>query len=242
MAITWADNVNTRILDQTQINIGDGGFVEDKGSNGEFKERRLTSLAVPDTFSVQMDFDWLVKDQYGLSEFDRFVTWYKYVHKRGTKPFWFDSITKFNVNGSINPVNPITGQTEKCQYKITSGLKPVKSGFSYRVTMTWEEVYSGPGILIEPPTLAPDHMLVENGHITLFFNHKPVPDPDHPAISDFKLSYCLVGETEYTDLEITTLTPDGNIENIYFDELPKGNYFIKLSYLDMPLIEPLGVK
>lgn len=244
MAISWADNVNRRILDQTTINIGEGGFVEDKSSNGEFSERRLTSLAVPDTFNVVMDFDWENKDENGLSEFDRFVYWYKYVHKRGTNAFWFPEITRFNVNGSINPVNPITGKETYCQYKITSSLKPQKSGFSYRVTMTWVEVYSGPGIIPIQPTLSPDRMIVENGHISFFFNHTPSRDPEHeiPKIEDFTVQYKKTDEPEYTTVPLTNMDADGNIEHLFFEPLASGIYFIKVVYKGIPLNEMLEVK
>lgn len=245
MAISWAQNVNKKILDSTQITIGEGGYVEDKSANGEFEERRLTSLAVPDTFNVVMDFNWLEKDEYGQSEFDRFVNWYKYVHKRGTKPFWFDTITDFDINGAINKINPVTKEESKCQYKITSSLKPVKSGFCYRVTMTWKEVYSGAGILVQQNEIVPDRMTVDNGHIQLYFNHKPIVDPDHPAPSkeDFKLYIKEVNETEYLLENITSVELDGSCENIYFNEIENpGTYFIKVVYKTYPLTDGLEVQ
>lgn len=241
MAILWADNVNTRILDQTQITIGDGGYVEDKSSSGDFKERRLTSFYVPDTFSVVMDFDWLVKDANGMSEFDRFVTWYKYVHQRGTIPFWFSPITRFNILQPENPVNPITGEETLCQYKITSSLKPQKSGFSYRVTMTWEEVYSGPGIIIPESTLAPDKMYVENGHIQFFFNHTPAPGTVNA--SDFTVSKKLVSDNTFIPITISSMKTDGDVVHIYFNKITEeGTYFIKVVYNGIALNDGLEVR
>lgn len=141
MTIAWPVGVNQRVIDQTTIKVGEGGYEEDEANNGIQSERRLTSLAIPDKFSVVMDFDWLIKDSDGNSEWDLFVRWYKYSHKRGVNPFIFPSITRFTVNGPV----------ATCRYRITSGLSPQKSGFCYRVTMDWEEVYTG-GILIEPLT------------------------------------------------------------------------------------------
>lgn len=241
MVISWLNSVNRRILDQTQINIGEGGFVEDKSSNGEFKERRLTSLAVPDTFNVVMDFDWLVKDQNGMSEFDRFVYWYKYTHKRGVNPFWFDSITRFGVNTSIEDTTGLGNG--KCQYKITSGLKPQKSGFSYRVTMTWEEVYSGPGIKLDiSDTISLDHVNLENGHAYFYMSNVPV-EPLNP--SDFKLERKNVeysSEEPWVTIPITSTEVDGDLFNAYFTPITNANYFVKLSYKDQSLYETLGVK
>lgn len=131
--IGWATGVNKKILDSTSITLGDKGFVEDSGDTGAFQERRLTSLYSPDTYNVTMDFDWLEKDENGKSELDRFVDWYKYRHKRGVNPFEFPSISNFNIFGS----------TKTCYYKITSAPSMQKSGFCMRVTMIWQEYYSG---------------------------------------------------------------------------------------------------
>lgn len=238
MAISWAENVNQRILDSTQINIGEGGYVEDKASSGEFKERRLTSLSVPDTFSVVMDFDWLEKDVNGLSEFDRFIIWYKYIHKRGTKPFYFPSITKFNVNGSIVRTNPVTKEKELCQYKITSGIKPQKSGFSMRCSMIWEEVYSGTGIYVLPKTCVLDRMIVQNGHIKTYFNITPSKPKE---ATDFQIQAKKIADTDYEDIPITAVTNDGNITHIYFDDLQPSTYFIKVTCEGVTLYDGLEV-
>lgn len=130
--LLWADNVNQRILDSTSITAGTGSVVEDTMESG-IKRRRLTSNAVPDSFPVTMDFDWLEKDNQGFSEYDRFMRWYKYAHKRGTIPFSFPSITRFNTQGSL----------QDSLYLITTEPQAVKSGYSMRVTMTWKEYFTG---------------------------------------------------------------------------------------------------
>lgn len=130
--LLWADFVNKKILDSTTISAGTGGVIEDSQESGA-KRRRLASSAVADVFAVTMDFDWLEKDSQGFSEYDRFMRWYKYSHKRGTVPFSFPSITKFNTQGSL--VDSL--------YLIISEPQAQKSGFSMRVTMTWREYFTG---------------------------------------------------------------------------------------------------
>ena len=104
--INWANQVNKKIIDSTKIVIGENGFVDNESDSKNFAERYLTSISSPDTLNVVMDFDWsgddpvYPKDENGYTEFDRFVIWYKFEHKRGVNPFWFPAITKFNADGS----------------------------------------------------------------------------------------------------------------------------------------------
>lgn len=239
MVIGWAKNVNKRILDSTSIQIGEGGYVEDKGENNSVvSERRLTSLFSPDKFEVQMDFDWLEKDENGMSEFDRFISWYKYVHKRGVNPFWFPSITKFDTQGPISKRNPITGELSPlCQYKITSGIKPVKSGFSMRCSMTWVEVYCGPGIIIAQPENFPDRIVVENGKVSCFF----LSQIQDISVDDFKLEYKGIADDEFSQLDIINYTTEKNRIDLFYSNLLEGSYFVKLTYKDIVLTEAIGV-
>lgn len=151
--VRWPPSVNKRIIDSTTITIGENAYVENKSDSGNFSDRYLTSLFSPDTYQVVMDFDWQEKDSNGDSEFDRFVKWYKYDEQRGANPFEFPSITRFGVNGSGYYQSEM-GETSKdssykagnsvelSRYKITSALQIQKSGFCYRVSMTWQEVYT----------------------------------------------------------------------------------------------------
>lgn len=241
MAIAWADNVNQKIIDSTSLDIGSKGFVDNKSSDGVVNERNLTSLSAPDTFNVVMDFDFAERDENGLSEFDRFITWFKYVHKRGTIPFRFPAITRFGVDGPINPTNPITGENQLCLYKITSGIRPSKSGLAMRCSMTWEEVYSGAGILAVPSTLLLDRMSVSNGRFEAFFNHKP----SEPITEGFTIQYKKINDAEYTTAEITDITADGNRYLIDFEPIPSlaqpTTYFVKLTYGNITLSDGLEV-
>lgn len=192
--VGWPINVNDKILDATTISIGESGFIEDASSNG-FKYRRATSLASTDKYNVTMDFDWLEKDANNLSEFDRFVRWYKYKHQYGANPFWFDSIARFSING---PLYDDSGNIVQCKYKIAGPLNCQKSGFSMRVTMPWEEVYAGVvNIADEIPVL--DHLEAKNGEIVMIYTqpltYTPTPD-------SLTFSYAPAGTTdinEFTD-------------------------------------------
>lgn len=131
--IVWPAGVNQKVLSETSITTGEGGFKEDKSDNG-WGQRRPTSFVNPDKYNVQMDFDWEIEDSEGLTEYNRFMQWYKFMCKFGANPFVFPSINKqMNINGSA----------KMCHYKITSPLQQQESGSCMRITMTWEEVFSG---------------------------------------------------------------------------------------------------
>lgn len=222
--ISWAANVNQRIIDQTTMSIGENGFVEDSADNGMFSERRLTSLVSPDTYNVVMDFDWLTKinnsgeeDPNGKSEFERFVEWFKYVHKRGTIPFEFPSISRFNINGS----------TKMCRYVITSGLSPQKSGYSFRVSMTWKEVFTG-GITITSRQTEPDSIVkCENGLVVVSYTSgiSTLPTKEE-AVIKVKIDGATTETTQATQL----IKQDGKKLLIYFDttDLASGRYLLSI--------------
>lgn len=179
--VRWPNLVNQRILDSTNITVGDTGFVDNQSDSKNFSERYLTSLYSPDTYSVSMDFDWLKRTddmgnevpeyigkelnpayKYAKTEYERFIHWYKFVHKRGVNPFEFPSIAKFNINGS----------TEMARYKITSAISQQKSGFCFRVTMTWEEVFAYTINLTQRKGTI-DHTEAENGVLYVYWNALP---------------------------------------------------------------------
>ena len=184
--IGWPVGVNQRIVDESSYKIGENGYIEDKDSNG-YEEGRATALAVPDQYTVVMDFDWngigndyqYPVDEEGYTEYDRFVRWFKYKQKR-SNPFWFPCISK-------HPVDNLQSKdkADMCLYKITSSLSPQKSGLSMRVQMTWKEVYSG---LIEVPNkvVSIDHINAKNGELELVFNGLP---DELPIYTDLFISY-----------------------------------------------------
>lgn len=203
--INWCANVNKRILDSTKITIGNNGYFDNKSESGNITERSLTSIIGLDTFSVVMDFDWLEKDTNGDSEFDRFVKWYKFNHQRGTNPFYFPSITNFTQVGS----------TKNCLYKITSALSPEKSGFSMRVSMTWEEVYSG--ILeVSLSEQDVDHILIEeDGRIEIVYTGII---QSTKTLTSHTIQYKKVNDTDWTTLTLTQVTQTG--ESLFYNYTP----------------------
>ena len=222
--ISWRTDVNTRILDSTTISTGEGGWKEDSSENG-FKQRRAVSLAVPDKYQVTMDFDWLEKDENGNSEFDRFLSWYKYRHMYGTNPFWFESIARFNING------PITTEDNKpvmCQYKITSGLSFSKSGFCMRCTMTWEDVYTGI-VQAKIPSSEIDHLEAENGKLYIIYSNTPDEYPS-PTSNSFYYSKNLESTdlSDFTKFEISRTELSGSKGIFYTTSLESGTYKIVL--------------
>ena len=236
--INWASGVNKRILDATSFTVGQDGYEEDKSSSGNYKERRLSSLFVPDVFNVQMDFSYIEKRNDNgklipetdpgwddaLSEYDRFIKWYKFDHQRGTNPFLFPSITKFNVNDT-DKNRPL------CRYRITSAITPVKSGFCMRVSMTWEEVFSGVIEIIEQ-NQALDTITTQNT------SKKGLLIATYNAVvgaSDCVLDYCTLElkkqeDASYAEIEIKKVDFQGKTAYITFD-LPTaaGNYWLRFT-------------
>lgn len=138
--IGWPTDVNSIILDSTTVSIGEGATIEETLQSGGKKRTRLASTAIPDRFSVTMDFDFIKRDANGLTEKDRFLNWLKYKHKYGANPFEFKSILIGSREQKSNEV--------MTYYKISPGVSMQKSGFCMRTTMTWEEDIVG-SIVIE---------------------------------------------------------------------------------------------
>lgn len=220
---SWPNNVNKKILSETSITIGEGGFIEDQESNG-WQERRLTSMATPDSFQVVMDFDWGGEDPIypeinGKTEYDRFIKWYKFIHKRGTNPFWFPCITKHPVNNIYD-----TDKSEMCLYKITSTLNVQTSGLSQRVTMTWKEVYSGT-INIQNPMAMLDHVVPFPDRMEVIFSNEP---ENEPVFSDFSLSFN--DGNGWNSKKILSMEGKGKTFILRYEDFPDGKYFLRLSY------------
>ena len=219
--IGWATGVNKKVLDSTSITVGDKAYVEDSGDTSSFSERRLTSLYSPDSYNVVMEFDWLTKDENGKSELDRFVDWYKYRHKRGVNPFEFPAISNFNILGSI----------KTCYYRITSSLSMQKSGYCMKVTMTWQEYYSG---VIEVPDVDVSVNSVEiyvgdsqcKAHIT--FSQSFDTEPTEGSYPLFISSTPVTGTTElsYIMADTTITSSYGNYINYTFTKpSTTGTYY-----------------
>lgn len=236
--IDWAPLVNKRILDSTTFTVGQDGYEEDKSSSGNFKDRYLSSLFVPDQFQVQMDFSYMEKkDDYGniipesssewdnaLSEYDRFIKWYKFDHKRGINPFMFPSITKFNVN-DVDKNRPM------CQYRITSAISPQKSGYCMRVSMTWEEVFSGIIEITETESVLEDLQCKISGTTGKAMAwYSAILDSKHCVVNNCTLKYKESTATDWTDAPILNCVKQGKNAYLYFTApTDKGYYSLQFN-------------
>lgn len=233
----WPSGVNQFISDETTIDTAEGGIVEDSNSNG-YKDRRANSLALGNTYPVVMYFNWdgnskvYPTDRYGLTEYDRFDRWYKFVHKRGTKPFWFPSITKQNIdvlkeldeNG-----RPVT--TQMALYKITSAPKYSKSGLDMKATMTWEEVYSGV-IEVQKDTKIYDIDPLSVEHKDAYIKYINPPEVT-PALDKLSLQYRLKNSSDpWVNAKIIRTAMKGNSLVMHLEDvkIPNGTYTYKWSF------------
>lgn len=228
MIIGWATNVNQRILDTTSLVHGEGGYVEDGDMAGR-KNRRLTSYITPDIYNVTMDFNWEEKDSNGESEYDRFLKWFNYKHRRGVNPFEFPSIRKFKTSGS----------NEMARYKITSSLNASKSGFCMRVTMTWEEVYDG-YIEIPEDDYSMDHIVAQNGKVTIYFKNAPL---SLPTIQELNFVVKDVNNGSIVAGNIEKIEQDGNAVSLYFSHISQpGIYKVSAGINNNIMSHTIGIE
>lgn len=244
MQITgWPNNVNQKILDETGITIGEGGFIEDQTSSG-FQDRRNTALAVPDSFSVVMDFDWggegsefqFKKDANGDTEYDRFIKWYKFVHKRGAVPFWFPCITKHSVDNLSASTH-----SDMCLYKITSSLQPKQSANSMRIQMTWKEIYSGT-IAITEDDGGIDRIEAYSDHCDIIYKKELSVQPLYNQFDFYyqqKTQFRKNADGSFSKESIVApwlpkqvmkLIGSGKRMTIYYDPLPSGDHIAYIMY------------
>lgn len=226
----WPNNVNNKILIETTITEGDGGTAEDSMSNG-FKARRATSLVTPRKYNVKMDFDWggagsefqFPVDEHGLTEYDRFIRWYKFQHQKGTRPFWFPCITK----DSIDNLQP-SDKSGMCLYQITSSLQEQVSGYSMSITMTWEEIYSGI-LTIPAQSYELKSVVGKNGKATVTFTDIPstVPLP-----TDFTVT-CVINNDLIRELPISSVTGKNDTASLKFETVVfTGEAEVTIKYKD----------
>lgn len=141
----WPTNVNKRIIDKTNVTVGDGATITDNIEGSPKTRSRLTCANPSDKFSVTMHFECYEKDENGKTEKDRFFEWFKGVHKYGTVPFEFPSILwNSNSKWSFDTEEVARGNLPFLEhYKISSPVEGSKYGFFIEVTMTWETVATG---------------------------------------------------------------------------------------------------
>ena len=223
MLIGWPINVNKDVLDSTNIKIGENATVKDSTESGAPKRSRVTCANPPDVYSVSMDFDCITKGEDGLTEYERFTSWYKWKHCFGTNPFEFPAIL-INSNRqegmSQEEVEHIIeriknhDQTAKLPdneyYIITSSIDGGKSGLCQRVNMTWETFATQP-ILIADDESTVDSIVAENGYVDILLTSTPETEPT-------KNTWTLMIDNVITP--VITAVFDGDVTvRYYFEEL-----------------------
>lgn len=199
--ITWPVNVNLQILDATSVTVGNGATIADSMETGGAKRLRLVCANPPDSYSVKMAFDCTLKGKDGLTELERFWTWYKWRHCYGVNPFKFPSIL-LNSNrqqgyGEEELRYGLDGTYE--YYRITSAVEASKSGLAQELTMTWETYATG-YISVPDDSAETDSIGAENGCVYI---HLTSALSSYPSETDFSL------RINSADIDITGISYDG---------------------------------
>lgn len=195
--VGWATNVNKIILDSTTITVGEGATIQDSLETGGQKKSRLVSANPSDKFSVTMAFNCVEKDVDGdgkwvgdgLTEYERFMAWFKYQHCYGTNPFMFPAIlinsnrqqgmSQEDVEHVINRIanGDTTAKLPDYEYyRITSTAEGSKSGLHQQVTMTWETYATG-AFTIPDDISAINNITAENGCVDVVLTSAPSTEP-----------------------------------------------------------------
>lgn len=209
--IGWPANVNKVIIDSTTIAAGEAS-VENTTESG-LVDVYLKSSFVPDVINVTMDFDFFEKDENGLTEYDRFMRWFKFVHRHGTRPFEFPTIAKY---GKEN-------LAEMSSYRIVSPPQQQKRGLAFRTTMTWKEEFKEI-VRVAVPVFDIDSFYAENGILTVAYTSIPSETP-----TTTKYSFSLSDMGTQIPLKINRVEMMDNKALFYFNQLQEGNYIISFS-------------
>lgn len=234
---SWAHNVNKRIIDSSNVTVGDGATVKESLESGGLAKSRLTCSNPPDKYSVTMDFDFSTPIYNGYTELDLFWIWYKDVHKFGTVPFEFPAILLNSNRMAANSQSEIANIIARLEngdttavlpdteyYCITSALNGQKSGFSQRITMTWETYATG-SIQVEIDECEIDTLLAENGILKVILTEEPDP-LNIPNSATWSFNISKNGGTA-TSLNIVSSYYDGaNCVYLFFEKQTTGSYVI----------------
>lgn len=238
MYIGWASNVNKDIIDSTSITVGEGATVEDSLEAGGQKKKRLVSASPADRYAVTMRFDFVEKGSDGLTELERFYTWYKYRHCYGVNPFLFPAIlinsnrqygesqeTVEHIIQRIANGDPTARLPDNEYYIITSAVEGSKSGTDLELNMTWE-TYATKPFTIPDDISEIDHIEAENGYIDVSLTFPPTEEPT-PITWNVMISK---DGGEAVPLIIDYCTYDGNINaRLYFTpKTDSGTYTVSI--------------
>jgi len=189
MYIGWATNVNKKILDSTSISVGNGATVEDSLETGGQKKKRLVCANPPDKYSVTMEFECDTKGADGLTEYERFMAWYKWQHCYGVNPFIFPAILINsnrqngnsqeeieNIQARILNGDPTAKMPDEEYYQITSAVDGSKSGHHQQVSMTWETYATG-AFTIPDEVATVQAISAQNGYVDITLTATPATEP-----------------------------------------------------------------
>ena len=173
----WPNYVNRRIIDSTNVTVGDGAVQSDSIEGSPKSKRRVLCANPPDKFQVTMHFNCykiMEVDADGnelpkghvlkeTTEKDRFFLWLKGVHRYGVNPFIFPAILwNSNSKTSFSEEEVARGKLPKLEYyQITSAVEGSKHGDDVEVTMTWETYSTG---MYEIPVEALPELASITGH------------------------------------------------------------------------------
>ena len=237
MYIGWASNVNKIIIDSTSVTVGDGATVSDSLETGSQKKRRVVSANPPDKYSVRMAFNFVEEDDNGLTELERFYSWYKHQHCYGVNPFEFPAIlinsnrqkgaSQEEIEHIIQRI--INGDTtaklpDNEYYVITSAVEGSKSGNELEVTMTWETYATGV-YTIPTDTPAINNISPVNGYVDIILTESPLSEP---TTSTWSL------KINYLPTDVIACTYDGDVTvRYYFTPITvPGTYIITVGNSD----------
>lgn len=246
MYIGWAVNVNKLVLDSSNVTVGEGATVKDALESGGQSKSRLSCASPADKFSVTMAFSFAEesKDSSGLTELDRFWTWYKYQHCYGVNPFQFPAIlinsnrqtgNSYEDRGYIaarlnNTQHPQVPYTEADipdfeYYKITSAVNGSKSGTDLSVNMTWETYATG-AFTIPDEESTINSITAHNGYVDVVLTSTPSSEPT----TDTWTVYVEDPMHTQTQLTINNCVFDGDVTaRLYFDERTQtGTYKVTI--------------
>ncbi len=235
MYIGWPTNVNKIIRDSTTVTVGNGAAVQDTIEAGGQKKSRLVSANPPDKFSVHMDFSFSdeSRDENGLTEIERFYSWYKWQHRYGVNPFKFPAILinsnrqkgysqeergylAEQKNNKENPRDRYTADDipDYEYYVITSMSEGAKSGTDLSVSMTWETYATGV-LTIPEDESAIDHISPMDGFVDVTLTLTPLSEPTSDTWEVF---------VDNEKINIISYLFDGDVTvRLFFEKFADGN-------------------
>ena len=241
MYIGWATNVNKVIIDSSSVTVGEGAVIEDGLEAGGQKKKRLISANPPDKYSVTMNFNFVDKDENGLTELERFYSWYKFSHCYGVNPFLFPAILinsnrqegegQEDVEHIIQRIangDPTARLPDNEYYIITSAIEGSKSGTELQITMTWETYATG-AFTIPDEESEVIRIEAHNGYIDVILTSVPSTEP----IATTWTVYVKKDNGTESEQTITGCYYDGDVTaKLFFNQkVSNGTYTMRIDDL-----------